>query len=227
MQSKNGKEGFSLTGNGKDETDNADSNEVTVHPVTPVNILSVLSDTGCMSSPETRTATSSRSRRSKSDPSLFCHEGISSRAGTSADLHHGRDLLTTDHPRQIPKDDLNAGSCNLDLHGVLKIISQRLGVDAPVIESLIKQISLRAVHDSSKCSSKGEREIMVKEETPKDWLTREEAAHHLGVTPKTISNWSTMGKLRRHGLNGSRRGPARYFRADVEAALTGKKGTKK
>lgn len=151
---------------------------------------------------------------------------IGVQSGAPDHRNYRRDLNATELFPLNPCLSRVSRPCDFDVKSTLVLISQRLGIDATVIESLIKQISLRTIQEFNERASKDSMKVVVKEETPKSWLTRDQAAHLIGVSPKTISNWSTQGKLRRHGLNGSSRGLARYFRADVESVIE-KKGTRK
>jgi hypothetical protein len=170
---------------------------------------------------ETQTLKSHRGRRSNSHNSIT---GSQDRKSSAFDPFERK--ATADSLISCSGDSLNSGTQSCDNQSTLVLISQRLGIDGSVIESLIKQISLRTIQEFNERSSNESKKVVVKEETPKSWLTRDQAAHLIGVSPKTISNWATQGKLRRHGLNGSSRGLARYFRADVESVIE-KKGTKK
>lgn len=58
-------------------------------------------------------------------------------------------------------------------------------------------------------------------ETP--WLTLEQACKYLGVKPKTIYNWRNDGNIRAYNLRGTRNGPLRFRKEDLDNVVTGGK----
>jgi len=55
----------------------------------------------------------------------------------------------------------------------------------------------------------------------RDWLTPKEAANLLGVSIKTVYNWSHLGKLKVSKLHGSAHGRSRIRRAEIERVIKG------
>jgi len=53
-----------------------------------------------------------------------------------------------------------------------------------------------------------------------EWLTAEEAAHHLKVKTRTILLWVRQGKVKGYALSGTRRRVWRFLRSDLNAMLT-------
>lgn len=49
------------------------------------------------------------------------------------------------------------------------------------------------------------------------WMTRQEAADHARVDPKTIDRWAREGKLRRYKATGH--GTPRFKMSDVDAVM--------
>ena len=52
---------------------------------------------------------------------------------------------------------------------------------------------------------------------PREWLNRNEAAAHLGVSPSTIDRLVDAGHLTRHKITGGK--IARFDRADLDAVM--------
>ncbi len=53
-----------------------------------------------------------------------------------------------------------------------------------------------------------------------EWLTAEEAAHHLRIEPRTLLLWARQGKVKGYVLSGTQRLTWRFLRADLDATLT-------
>lgn len=56
----------------------------------------------------------------------------------------------------------------------------------------------------------------LKEQTPEEYLTRNEVSKMLKIDLSTLWSWSKKGKLKSYGIQGR----VYYKRAEVEAALT-------
>jgi excisionase family DNA binding protein len=52
-----------------------------------------------------------------------------------------------------------------------------------------------------------------------EWLTVEEAAHHLKIKPRTLLLWVRQGKVKGFALSGTKRRVWRFRQADLDAAL--------
>lgn len=61
------------------------------------------------------------------------------------------------------------------------------------------------------------------EQTTTPWFTLEQACAYLQVKPKTIYNWKNDGQIRAYNLRGTRNGPLRFLKKDLDNVVTGGK----
>jgi excisionase family DNA binding protein len=52
-----------------------------------------------------------------------------------------------------------------------------------------------------------------------EWLTAEEAAQHLRIERRTMSEWARQGKVPAYRLSGVRRSTWRFRKSDLDAML--------
>lgn len=52
------------------------------------------------------------------------------------------------------------------------------------------------------------------------WLTSDEAASYLKVSPRTIVHWARIGQIKGHILSGTERITWRFLQSDLDAMLT-------
>ena len=52
------------------------------------------------------------------------------------------------------------------------------------------------------------------------WLTATEAAHYLGIKPRTLLLWARQGRIRACALTGTKRHVWRFSLSDLEAFIT-------
>ena len=52
-----------------------------------------------------------------------------------------------------------------------------------------------------------------------DWLTTSEAATYLKVKPRSLLQWTRLGKIRGHVLSGTKRRLWRFRREDLDSSL--------
>ena len=52
-----------------------------------------------------------------------------------------------------------------------------------------------------------------------EWLTANEAAHHLKVKPRTLLLWARQGKVKAFALSGTKRRVWRFRQGDLDASL--------
>jgi len=55
--------------------------------------------------------------------------------------------------------------------------------------------------------------------TETEWLTAEEAAHHLKIKTRTLLLWVRNGKMKAFALSGTKRRVWRFRREDLDATL--------
>ncbi len=66
-------------------------------------------------------------------------------------------------------------------------------ISAEELRLLVKAVVAETILEISQAVPTSPREPETKKAAQVDWLTREEAAAYLGVTPTTLSNWASNG----------------------------------